>query len=126
MATVEIPYSQWQRRLDEFSAVHEGWLVSIDVLGAEVGAQHEVENVPLLGVSLDHSDGDDAVDVAVERIGGDHISHQVRNVRRVWIEQVEAGWDAAAEFESADGSKTVVRLREAAKPETVDGVSVRP
>jgi hypothetical protein len=125
MATVEIPYSQWGRRLDEFSAVHEGWLVSIDILGSDVGAQHEVSNLPLLGISLDRANGEDLVDVAVERPSGDHLSHEVPKVRRVWIEQIEAGRDAAAEFESADGTKTIVRFREAARPETVDGVSAR-
>ena len=126
MAVTEVPHSLWQRRLDEFTAIHDGWLVSIDVLGADLGAQHEVSNLPLLGISVDRTGGEDLVDVAVEKPGGDHLSHQVRNVRRVWIEQVEEGCDAAAGFESADGTRTIVRFREAVRPETVDGVSVRP
>ena len=38
METVEIPREDWSRRLNEFTAIHEGWLISLDILGAELGA----------------------------------------------------------------------------------------
>jgi len=38
MQTVEIPREAWAQTLNEFTAIHEGWLVSLDVLGADIGA----------------------------------------------------------------------------------------
>jgi hypothetical protein len=33
MHTIEVPQKDWARTLDEFSAIHNGWLVSLDVMG---------------------------------------------------------------------------------------------
>ena len=55
MRTVEIPRAAWAQALNEFTAIHEGWLVSLDVLGPTIGAQPEVNNLPLLGVSVDRA-----------------------------------------------------------------------
>jgi hypothetical protein len=47
MQTVEIPREAWARALTEFTAIHEGWLVSLDVLGPTIGAQAEINNLGL-------------------------------------------------------------------------------
>ena len=57
MRTVEIPRAEWAQRLNEFTAIHEGWLVSLDVLDPEIGAQPEIRNLPLLGISADRIAG---------------------------------------------------------------------
>ena len=67
MRTVEIPREAWAQALNEFTAIHEGWLVSLDVLGPEIGAQLEINNLPLLGVSADRAD--DIVISAVPSVG---------------------------------------------------------
>ena len=58
MQTVEIPRKAWAQTLNEFTAIHEGWLVSLDVLGPTIGAQPEINNLPLLGVLADRVDHD--------------------------------------------------------------------
>ena len=105
--------------LNEFTALHEGWLVSLDVLGPEIGAQLEINNLPLLGISADRAD--DIVISAVPSVG-EHITHTIHAATRVHIERREDGADVALQIESADRTKTILRLRSVALPETLDGV----
>jgi hypothetical protein len=65
METVEILREDWSRRLNEFTAIHEGWLVSLDLLGAELGAQTAIDNLPLVGVSADRVNHDGTIVVSV-------------------------------------------------------------
>lgn len=122
--TTEIPRDTWKRALDEFSAIHEGWLISLDVLSDTFGAQPEVTNLPLVGVTFEADHGGQVI-VAAARSADDHITHTIHAPRRVWIERTDDGADVALEIESADRTKVIVRFRAAALPETVDGV-VRP
>jgi hypothetical protein len=122
MQTVEIPREAWARRLNEFTTIHEGWLVSLDVLGAELGAQPEIDNLPLLGVSADRIDRDGTIVVSVARSVSEHFTHIIEAVTRIYIERTDDGADAALQIESADGTRTILRFRAAALPETVDGV----
>lgn len=121
MRTVEIPRDEWARRLSQFTMIHEGWLVSLDILAADFGAQHEIHNLPLVGVFADRMDRDPTVAVSVAR-SDERLTHFVEAVRRIWIERTDDGADAAMQIESADGTRTILRFRATALPETVDGV----
>lgn len=125
MRTLEIPREAWVNRLNEFTIIHEGWLVSLDVLGPEIGAQPEVDNLPLLGVSADRVNHDGTVAVSVSRSATEHFTHVIHAVTRIYIERTDDGADAALQIESADGSTTILRFRAAALPETVDGIAQR-
>jgi hypothetical protein len=120
--TVEILPEAWVRRLDEFTAIHEGWLVSIDVLGPEIGAQPEIDNLPLLGVSADRIDLDGTIAVSVARSTTEHFTHVIRGVSRIYLEGPDDGASAALQIESVDGTRTILRLRAPALPATVVGV----
>jgi Family of unknown function (DUF5335) len=120
--TVEIPREAWIRQLNEFTAIHEGWLVSLDVLGPEIGAQPEIVNLPLLGVSADRIDHDGVIAVSVMVSAAEHFTHMIHGVTRIYVERADDGADAALEIESADGMRTILRFRVAALPETVDGI----
>ena len=122
MRTVEIPREEWGRRLEEFSAIHEKWLVSLDVLGPDIGAQREINSVPLLGISADDDNGGGTIFVSAGRSIGDHITRTIHRATRVFIERTDEGADAALQVESADGTSTILRFRAAALPETVDGM----
>jgi Family of unknown function (DUF5335) len=121
MRTLEIPREAWVDRLNEFSTTHEDWLVSIDVLGPEIGAQRQVDNLPLLGISADHVH-DGTIAVSVTRSPSEHFTHSIHAVRHVYIEKTDEGADAALKIESGDGTATILRFRVTALPETVDGV----
>ena len=122
MQTIEIPRESWGHRLNEFTTIHEGWLVSLDILGAELGAQPEIDNLPLLGVSADHIDHDGTIAVSVARSASEHFTHIIEAVTHVYIERTDDGADAALQIESADGTRAILRFRATALPETVDGV----
>jgi hypothetical protein len=125
METVEIPREDWIRRLNEFTAIHEGWLVSLDILSAELGAQPEIDNLPLLGVSADRVNHDGTIVVSVARSRNEHFTHIIETVTRIYLERTDDGADAALQIESADGTKAILRFRATALPETVDGVVAR-
>jgi hypothetical protein len=125
MRTVEIPKADWVEWLDRFTQVHDGWLVSVDVLRPDLGAQLEIDNLPLIGVSVDQVDNDGKIAISVARTSELHFTHVVHRVTRIYAEQTDSGADAALEIESGDGSKTILRFRVAALPETVDGI-LRP
>jgi hypothetical protein len=110
MPIIEVPHEEWKAELDTFTTAHEGWLVSVDVFAPDLGAQPEIDSLPLLGVSADRvRDGDIAISVA--RSAVDHFTHVVRGVSRVFIERLDNGATAALLIESIDGIKTVLRLR---------------
>jgi hypothetical protein len=121
MRTVEIARSDWSEALEEFSKIHEGWLISLDILSPDIGAQPEVSDLALIGATLDAPDGA-TLTVAAGRSADDHVRHPIQAPRRIWIERTDAGADAALGIESADGTKTILRFRAAALPETLDGI----
>lgn len=122
MKTVEIPRDAWVHRLNEFTTIHEGWLVSLDILGAELGVQPEIVNLPLLGVSADRVNHDGTVAVSVARSQSEHFTHIIEAVTRIYVERTDDGADAALQIESADGTRAILRFRATALPETVDGI----
>ena len=122
--TIEIPRPEWTSALNAFSTVHEGWLVSVEVLAAGLGAQPEAVNLPLVAVTRGPSDGA-AVAITVGRAAGERLTHVIQAPQYVSIERTAAGADVALAIDSADGARTIVRFRTAALPETVDGISRR-
>ena len=127
MRTAEIPRNEWTQTLDEFTAIHEGWLVSLDVLGPAIGAQLEINNLPLLGVSAGRidADHDNTISISAAREGAGHITHTIHAVTRIHIERTDEGADVALAIESADGTTTILRFRAVVLPETVDGIAHR-
>ena len=121
MRTVGIPREAWTTALDEFSRVHRGWLVSLDVLDPTAGAQPEVDNLPLLGVSGGGAD-DSAITISAGQSWAEHISHTIHAPTRVQLERREDGADVALQIESADGAQAILRFRVTAFLETVGGL----
>ena len=122
MRTVAIPREVWFQQLNEFTAIHEGWLVSLDVLSPEFGAQPEIVNLPLVGVSADRIDHDGTIAVSVMVSATGHFTHVIQGVTHICVERADDGADAALEIESGDGTRTILRFRVAALPDTVDGI----
>jgi Family of unknown function (DUF5335) len=121
MTTVEIARSDWEKSLDAFSAVHEGWLISLEVLSPGFGAQPVMTNLPLVGITLDDPEGQ-GIAIAAERSAGEHTTHFVPAPARLWLERTDDGVDVALQIEAADGTRAIVQLKTPARPETVDGI----
>jgi hypothetical protein len=122
MRTREIPREAWTDWLSDFTNIHEGWLVSLDVLDPDIGAQPEIDTLPLLGISADRLDPDGTIVISVARSTTEHFTHLIRAVTRIHVEQTDDGADAALLIESGEGPKAILRFRTAALPETVDGI----
>jgi Family of unknown function (DUF5335) len=125
MRTTEIPRADWSRVLAEFSATHDGWLVSLDILSPDIGAQPDITDLPLVGVTFENIRAG-AVTISAGRSAMAEVTHAIQAPSRLWVERTDAGADAALAIESADGAKTILRLKTAALPETVDGIARGP
>jgi len=127
MATQEIPSERWRAFLDGFSRQHEGWLVSLEVFGADIGAQEEAHELPLEGITTELKNNEqgsepERIAISLGNTPEDHLTHSITGPTHIWLEQTQAGANAALEIESADETKTLLRFRSALPSEMVDGV----
>jgi hypothetical protein len=123
MRTLEVPRSEWKGFFDSFSRQHEGWLATLEVLGADVGAQEEARELPFAGVSLSSAgDETEAISIDLGTKPDAHVSHAISEPTVVRVEQTEEGANAALEIEVADGTKTLLTFRSPMPAEFVDGV----
>ncbi|HWC65392.1 MAG TPA: DUF5335 family protein [Thermoanaerobaculia bacterium] len=119
--TEEIPRKRWPRYFDEFSRRHDGWLVDVQELMGERGAQREATALPFRGATA-VLDPRPAVTIELGRDAADHVEHRIEAPQRVWVESLAGGAEAALEIESARGRKTVIAFRSPQPPEAVDGM----
>lgn len=124
MRTIEIPRDEWVARLNEFTRIHEGWLVSLDLEDAD-GMQTAIDSLPLLGISLDRTGAAAAIVISAGRSPVEHVTHVTGAVTRLLLRTTDDGADAGVELEFRDTTRAVLRLRTAALPETVDGLAAR-
>ena len=110
MRTIEIPRKQWSDRLDEFTRMHEGWPVALDILGESIGAQSEFHLLSLAGVTAEPCDGG-TISITATLPAGGFLTHTIHSPVRVFIETTDAGADAALAIESADGTKAILQFR---------------
>ena|ERR1044071_1979905 len=105
MSTREIQRDEWREFFDSFSKQHQGHLVTIEVLGMDVGDQVEARRLPLEGITVEFGNGEEA---QFEVIAGErpdsHISHTIASPMRVWVKQTEEGADEVLEIESESGT----------------------
>ena len=124
MKTKEIPRNEWQKFFNIFSRQHEGWLVTLEILGPEIGAQVEERGLAFQGIV---NEGDEVQGNEILMMFGakpdDHITHSISNPATVSVEQTDEGADAALAIKSADGVTALLRFRSAVLPEMVDAVA---
>jgi hypothetical protein len=119
----EVPREEWPAYLDGFSRRHEGWLVTVEVLGAEIGAQVEAQELPLEGITAElRAGGEDLITIILGGGSRGRVTHNILQPTHVRIEQTESGADMALQIESGGGVTTLVRFRSAVLPEMVDGI----
>jgi hypothetical protein len=112
MSTQEIPRDEWRTFFDGFSRDHEGWIATLEVFGADVGAQEEAHELSFGGISFNSEAGEsEAVVINVGKSAADHVSHTIDHPQHVWLQQSKEGTDSSLEIEAQDDSKTLVRLR---------------
>src|ERR1044071_1261437 len=99
MPTQEIARSEWREFFDNFSRQHQGWLVTMEMLGPDLGDLVEARQLPLSGITVEPGDGEKT---KIEIMAGDrpdaHIAHTVAAPKRIWLKQTEEGADEALEI----------------------------
>jgi hypothetical protein len=106
----DIPREEWKEFLETFSRQHEGWLVTIEVVGAETGAQIEAEEKPLDSITVElKGGGGDSISIAVGITPVERVEHSIMSPTHVRVEQAESGADMTLQVESQDRATTLLR-----------------
>ena len=122
MSTIEVTRNDWTSFFDTFSKQHEGWLASLEVFGDQIGAQHEVNELPLEGISVNAEEDPESLIISFGKTPEDHVTHTVQRPRHVWVNQTVEGAHESLEIEQEDNQKTLLRFRSPVRPELVDGI----
>ena len=123
MSTEEIPRKQWAAFFDGFSRRHQGWLVTVEILGPDIGDQVEARELPLEGITAELRDaGKDEIEIFVGARPGSHLSHKVISPEKVYLKRSEEGADEVLEIASKEVA-ALLRFRSAVLPEMVDAVA---
>lgn len=122
MRTIDVPQRDWTRTLDQFSAVHDGWLVSLEVVGPLLGAQPQIRELPLRGITAETGSPDPVITIAAAQADGEQITHIIHAPTQVQIERTNEGADVALQIRSGDGTASILRFRTVALADSVDGI----
>lgn len=121
MPTQEIIRDEWARYFEEFSRRHLSWLVTVEIIGLDIGDQVQVRNLPLEGIIVETNDDGDEITIIAGAFPDARISHTICAPIRVWVKQNEQGADEALDIETPAGA-VLVRFRSSSLPELVDGI----
>ena len=108
MQTKEIPREQWLSFFDNFSKEHAGWIVTLEVLGSEIGDQEEANGLPLVGISADVKDRENQIEIVVGGRPDADVTRIINTPKRVWVKPPNVVGDEALEVESKDGITTLL------------------
>lgn len=76
MSTQDISRDEWAAFFDGFNLRHQGWLVTVDVFGSDIGAQVEARGLPLQGITAElKREGEDAISIIVGDTPQQHVTH---------------------------------------------------
>lgn len=109
--TIEV--TQWTNYFKDFSERNLKRPVRLEIFD-ELGAQEEVKNFPLAGISVE-PDGVDAPRLEI-MFGGlsanesEHLTHTITNVTKIMSRADENNVEDAVEFISENGTKTLLSL----------------
>jgi Family of unknown function (DUF5335) len=119
MSRREIPVNAWTAELDGFSRQHEGWIVTVRVVGEDGTSRIAARDLPLRGVSAADPGRHDVVVMVGEK--GHHVAHQIPRATSVAIDETSDGVQQALIIGTRDGT-TTIEFRSPMRPEEVDGL----
>jgi uncharacterized protein DUF5335 len=115
--TREIPQSEWKDFFSCFSDQHDDEPVAVEVMGSDIGSQIEGRDLHLRGISPARTVNERDLALMLGGRDGMRVTHMISTPVHVWLQQTEDKTDEALEIESADGTKTLVRLGTAQRVE---------
>ena len=123
MQTRQVEKSEWPAFLDSLSRRHEGWLLKLEILNPEIGAQVEGTGLVLEGLTDEWDEiSGNTITIMAGRTPDDHVTHSISQPTEVSLEQTDEGAGVALSIKSADGTTALLNLRSAVSPPTVDDV----
>ena len=113
MQTREIVREQWQNFFSEFTHLHRGERINVEIMvGGQIGVKRQMDNLPLVGIV--DAEPDSSEEEWIEVIAGEappsRASHSIYHPVRVWIAEHEDGRPLAVQVESTDGQLTMIRM----------------
>jgi Family of unknown function (DUF5335) len=116
MRTKHIQAADWRQTLDTLSRSYDGAMVSLEIVGGRVGAEEEIHDQPLRGISSDRS----GMTVRIERPGRLHLDHRVAHPETLRIVETDEGAVMAIEIGDVQGMHSFLRFRSPMRPEISD------
>jgi uncharacterized protein DUF5335 len=112
MKIKQTPKDEWSKFFDVFSRQHEGWLVKLEILGTEIGAQNQERELAFGGIvdEWDETHGNRIVIMVGEK-PDEHVTHSIAGPTEVNVEEVNEGAPAMLAIKSADGVMALMRFR---------------
>jgi hypothetical protein len=110
MRTQEIPRNEWPEFFNSFTRRHEGWRVTLELFGPEIGDQIEGRDLAFEGITAEMADGGAKIEIMIGADPDDHITHVVTAPTQVSLEQTDEGADTALLIKSADNVSSLLRF----------------
>ena len=104
--TRTIPREQWKRIFDSLSRIYEGSTSTLEILSPDLGAQHEVEELPFLGIKYDAN----GLELQFETKDGRIHVHNEPRPKLIQIEENSEGLVDSMAIESDGNPRAVLRL----------------
>lgn len=98
-----------------------GWLVTLEVLSRQAGAQVEAREMALSSITVEPSHRD-TKQISIVLGAPEHIRHPVREPESVELHETTMGAHESLEIKSSDGTATILRFRSVVPAEQVDGI----
>lgn len=106
MQTHTIEPARWGNVFDSLSRVYDGSTATLEVLTPAMGAQKQIEDQPLRGISYDKS----GIELHFATRDGRHLVHRIPNPKNVMLEEGDDGLIGAVEIESTDEPQQILYL----------------
>jgi hypothetical protein len=110
MKTRVIPRGEWPRFFDNLSRRQEGWEVTLEVFGPDIGDQVEERHMFLAGVTAEVAEKGDRIEIMMGGKPSCHVTHMITAPTQVDLQKTDLGVDAALQIKSADGTTTLLHL----------------
>jgi hypothetical protein len=106
--TTEIARHDWMSFFDSLTYMHVDEPVSIEVLRQDIGAQLQVDDLPLDGITAEVEGSHATITIAAGSDPDRHVWHIISDPVSVWLARGSAGEDEALEIVEADQTVTLV------------------
>ncbi len=116
MKPTDIQRDDWQAFFDRFNREHDGWSITLELIGTEIGAQIQDRELVFEGIV---NEGNEIMIMAGERAES-HITHRIAKPLHISFDENERADSVLVMIKAADGITTLLKLRAPAFLEIVE------